>query len=124
MRDRLSRRIVNNNESILKIDCALSEAPRFEHHKHQDEYLIPSFLIADSVDHVEMAHTYPMMGQIPDDPSMFLAVPTMLDPSLAPEGQHTLWIEFFAPYQIKAAQGTGLHPTFRTQNCHNRFLLK
>ncbi len=120
LRDRLSRRIVNNNESILKIDCALSEAPRFEHHDHKDEYLIPSFLIADSVDHVEKAHTLPMMGQIPDDPSMFLAVPTMLDPSLAPEGKHTLWIEFFAPYQIKGAEGTGLHGTGWTEELKNQ----
>jgi len=120
LRDRLSRRIINNNESILKIDCALSEAPRFEHHKHKDEYLILSFLIADSVDHVEKAHTYPVMGQIPDDPSMFLAVPTMLDPSLAPEGKHTLWIEFFAPYQIKGAEGTGLHGTGWTDELKNQ----
>ncbi|MBD2432038.1 MULTISPECIES: beta-carotene ketolase CrtO [Fischerella] len=120
LRDRLSRRIINNNESILKIDCALSEAPRFEHHEHKDEYLIPSFLIADSVDHVEKAHTYPVMGQIPDDPSMFLAVPTMLDPSLAPEGKHTLWIEFFAPYQIKGAEGTGLHGTGWTDELKNQ----
>ncbi|KOP23076.1 beta-carotene ketolase [Hapalosiphon sp. MRB220] len=120
LRDRLSRRIVNNNESILKIDCALSEAPRFEYHDHKDEYLIPSFLIADSVDHVEKAHTLPMMGQIPDAPSMFLAVPTILDPSLAPEGKHTLWTEFFTPYQIKGAEGTGLHGTGWTEEPKNQ----
>jgi beta-carotene ketolase (CrtO type) len=120
LRERLSRRIVNNNESILKIDCALSEAPQFEHHEHKDEYLIPSFLIADSVKDVEMAHTYPMMGQIPDNPSMFLAVPSMLDPSLAPEGKHTLWIEFFAPYQIKGAEGTGLLGTGWTDELKNQ----
>lgn len=38
--ERLSRRVVNNNESILKIDCALSEKFRFEHHNHQDKFLI------------------------------------------------------------------------------------
>ncbi|NMG09683.1 beta-carotene ketolase CrtO [Brasilonema sp. UFV-L1] len=110
--DRLEKRIVDNNESILKIDCALSEAPRFEHHNHKDEYLLGSVLIADSVDHVEVAHTDCQLGKIPDEnPSMFLAVPTMLDPSMAPDGKHTLWIEFFAPYQIKGAEGTGLKGT-------------
>ena len=111
LRDRISRRIVNHNESILKIDCALSELPRFVHHNHKDEYLTGAILIADSVDHVELAHTDPEIGRIPEDPSMFAVVPTVVDPTLAPEGKHTLWIEFFAPYQIKGAEGTGLKGT-------------
>jgi beta-carotene ketolase (CrtO type) len=90
LRERLDRRIVNNNETILKVDCALSEAPRFERYNHQDDYLIGSVLIADSVKQVEMAHHEPTMGRIPDaDPSMYVVVPTMLDPSMAPEGKHT-----------------------------------
>jgi beta-carotene ketolase (CrtO type) len=112
LRDRLTHRIVNNNETILKIDCALSEPPRFEHYEHQDEYLTGSVLIADSMKHVEVAHSEPNIGRIPDsDPSMYAVVPTMLDPSMAPEGKHTLWIEFFAPYQIENAEGTGLNGT-------------
>ena len=42
---------------------------------------------------------------------MYAVVPTVLDPSMAPEGKHTLWIEFFAPYQIAGAEGTGLNGT-------------
>lgn len=120
LRDRVNRRIVNNNESILKIDCALSEIPRFEHHNHNDEYLMGSVLIADSINHVEDAHSECMVGRIPEDPSMFLAVPSVRDPSLAPEGKHTLWIEFFAPYQIKGTQRTGLHGTGWTDELKNQ----
>ena len=120
LRDRLDRRIVNNNETILKIDCALSEAPRFERFDHRDEFLIGSVLIADSVHHVEEAHTLPSMGKIPDkNPSMYLDVPTVLDPSMAPEGKHTLWIEFFAPYQIHGKEGTGLNGTGWTDELKN-----
>ncbi|MDX2228898.1 MAG: NAD(P)/FAD-dependent oxidoreductase [Leptolyngbyaceae cyanobacterium bins.349] len=116
LRDRVARRIINHNEAILKIDCALSEAPRFEHHNHQDDYLIGSVLIADSVTQVELAHTEPEIGRIPlDDPSMYVVVPTMRDPSMAPPGCHTLWIEFFAPYQIAGAEGTGLKGTGWTE---------
>lgn len=108
LHERVERKIINSNETILKIDCALSEPLRFEHHEHRDEYLIGSVLIADSVDHVERAHVGPDLGDIPDgDPSMYVVVPTVLDPTMAPEGRHTLWIEFFAPYQIKGAEGTG-----------------
>lgn len=112
LRSRLERKIVNNNETILKIDCALSEPLRFEKYNHQDEYLIGSVLIADSVMHVEQAHSLCILGQIPDsNPSMYAVVPTVLDPSMAPPGKHTLWIEFFAPYQIADAEGTGLNGT-------------
>lgn len=112
LRERLERRIVNNNESILKIDCALSELPRFTHCPEGDRHLIGSVLIADSVQHVELAHCLPQAGLIPDqDPSIYAVVPTVLDPSMAPPGQHTLWIEFFAPYQIAGAEGTGVKGT-------------
>lgn len=112
LRSRLERKIVNNNETILKIDCALSEPLRFEKYNHKDEYLIGSVLIADSVMHVEQAHSLCTLGQIPDsNPSMYAVVPTVLDPSMAPDGKHTLWIEFFAPYQIAGAEGTGLNGT-------------
>jgi len=121
LKERLERRIVNNNETILKIDCALSEPLRFEHHNHKDEYLIGSVLIADSVRQVEIAHSEPNVGKIPDaDPSMYVVMPTMLDPSMAPEGKHTLWIEFFAPYQIAGAEGTGLNGTGWTDDLKNK----
>ncbi len=121
LRDRLERKIANNNETILKIDCALSEPPRFINHNHQDEYLIGTVLIADSVNQVEKAHALANMGEIPDsDPSLYLDVPTVLDPSMAPEGKHTLWIEFFAPYQIYGAEGTGLNGTGWTDEVKNK----
>ena len=121
LRERLDRRIVNNNETILKIDCALSEAPVFEHHNHKEEYNIGSILIADSVHHVEEAHALPSMGKIPDEnPSMYLDIPTVLDPSQAPEGKHTMWIEFFAPYQIHGKEGTGLNGTGWTNELKNQ----
>ncbi len=116
LREKIERRTVNNNETILKIDCALSEPLRFEAYNHRDEYGIGTILIADSVSHVEQAHCLATMGQIPDqNPSMYLDVPSVLDPSLAPPGKHTLWIEFFAPYQIAGKEGTGLQGTGWTE---------
>ncbi len=121
LRERLDRRIVNNNETILKIDLAMTEPLKFVNHDHKDEYLIGSVLIADSVKHVEIAHTEPAIGRIPDaDPSFYLVQPTMLDPSMAPAGCHTVWIEFFAPYQIENAEGTGLNGTGWTDELKNK----
>jgi beta-carotene ketolase (CrtO type) len=121
LRERLQRRIVNNNETILKIDLAMDEPLRFEHHNHRDDYLIGSVLIADSVRHVEIAHTEPAIGNIPDaDPSFYLVQPTVLDPSMAPDGKHTVWIEFFAPYKIAGLEGTGQHGTGWTDELKNK----
>ncbi|GFE67811.1 beta-carotene ketolase CrtO [Chroococcus sp. FPU101] len=121
LRERLDRRIVNNNETILKIDCALSEPLRFEHHEHQDEYLIGSVLIADSVKQVEIAHQEPNLGRIPDsDPSFYVVQPTTLDPTMAPPGKHTLWIEFFAPYEVEGLEGTGQNGTGWTDELKNK----
>ncbi|MGF1496075.1 MAG: beta-carotene ketolase CrtO [Elainellaceae cyanobacterium] len=121
LQSRLDRRIVNNNETILKIDLALSELPRFDGFDHRDEYWSGSVLIADSVNHVEEAHALPSMGQIPDsNPSLYVDVPTYLDPSMAPDGKHTMWIEFFAPYQIAGAEGTGQNGTGWTDELKNK----
>ncbi|WP_019505709.1 beta-carotene ketolase CrtO [Pleurocapsa sp. PCC 7319] len=122
LREKVDRRLTNNNETILKIDCALSEAPRFTAYDRDDnEHLIGTVLIADSMAHVEQAHALATMGQIPDaNPSMYLDIPSILDPTLAPEGKHTLWIEFFAPYQIAGKEGTGLHGTGWTDELKNQ----
>ena len=122
LRDKIERRITNNNETILKIDCALSELPRFSAYQDEDnQHLIGTILIADSVAHVEQAHSLAVMGQIPDaNPSMYLDIPSVLDPTLAPPGKHTLWIEFFAPYQIAGKEGTGLNGTGWTDELKNR----
>ncbi|BAB75443.1 beta-carotene ketolase CrtO [Anabaena sp. FACHB-709] len=119
--ERLERRIVNNNETILKIDLALDEPLRFPFHAHKDEYLVGSILIADSVAHVEQAHSKCTLGEIPDsDPSMYVVMPSYLDPTLAPSGKHTVWIEFFAPYQIAGAEGTGFKGTGWTDELKNQ----
>jgi beta-carotene ketolase (CrtO type) len=121
LRKRLDKRIVNNNETILKIDCALSKPLHFEHHQHRDEYLQGSILIADSMNHVEQAHSEITLGKIPDEnPSMYVVMPTGLDASMAPPNKHTLWIEFFAPYQIAGAEGTGLNGTGWTDELKNK----
>ncbi|WP_319418640.1 beta-carotene ketolase CrtO [Pleurocapsa sp. FMAR1] len=122
LREKVDRRITNNNETILKIDCALSEAPKFTAYQDDNnEHLIGTVLIADSVAHVEQAHSLATMGQIPDaNPSMYLDIPSVLDPTLAPEGKHTLWIEFFAPYQIAGKENTGLYGTGWTDELKNQ----
>ncbi|MGL5032860.1 MAG: beta-carotene ketolase CrtO [Microcystaceae cyanobacterium] len=121
LRERVEKRLVNNNEAILKIDCALAELPKFERFTNDANHLSGTILIADSVRHVEEAHALTLFGEIPDsNPSLYLDIPTILDPSMAPAGKHTLWIEFFAPYQIANREGTGLNGTGWTDELKNQ----
>ena len=113
--DTLERRLVNNNESVFKIDLALSEAPQFIARDRPKEALMGSILIADSVNCVEKAHAFCSFGEIPEDPVLYVVCPTVLDPSLAPEGKHTLWVECFVPYQIAQHEGSGLKGTGWTE---------
>jgi phytoene dehydrogenase-like protein len=56
--------------------------------------------IAPSLD--QMARTYQQAraGLLPDEPILVVGQPTVVDPSRAPEGRHTLWV------QVRMAPGT------------------
>jgi phytoene dehydrogenase-like protein len=56
--------------------------------------------LAPSLD--QMARTYQQAraGLLPDEPILVVGQPTTVDPSRAPEGQHTLWV------QVRMAPGT------------------
>jgi phytoene dehydrogenase-like protein len=58
--------------------------------------------LAPSLD--QMARTYQQAreGLLPDEPILVVGQPTVFDPSRAPKGQHTLWVQVrMAPGEIK-----------------------
>jgi len=46
-------------------------------------------------------------GEIPHNPTMMVSIPTMLDPSLAPPGQHVLSVLINVPYHYQGRWGGG-----------------
>jgi len=46
-------------------------------------------------------------GEIPQSPTLMVSIPTMLDPSLAPPGQHILSVLINVPYHYQAKWGGG-----------------
>ena len=46
-------------------------------------------------------------GEIPKNPTMMASIPTLLDPSLAPEGQHILKVLVPVPYHYEKGWGEG-----------------
>ena len=56
--------------------------------------------IAPSLDQMARTYTQARAGLLPDAPVLVVGQPTAIDPSRAPEGQHTLWL------QVRMAPGT------------------
>ena len=60
------------------------------------------FLIAPNVDYLERAFDAAKYGEISAEPWLEVAIPSVLDPSLAPDGQHVMSIYAqFAPRHLR-----------------------
>lgn len=94
------RQISLTSASLFKVDLALSERPVFEAYGARPEQTIASPIIAPSLQYVYDGWLDIQAGQPSREPGLWCACTTALDPSLAPEGQHTLWLSQFAPFHL------------------------
>jgi phytoene dehydrogenase-like protein len=79
-----------------KIDAVLSAPPVL---RGFDRPLGPTSAIAPSLVDIDRGATMMSEGRILDRPGLLVNVPTLLDPSLAPEGRHVLSLEaLFTPF--------------------------
>jgi phytoene dehydrogenase-like protein len=73
--------------ATAKVNLALSGLPAF----HEDpRRLMGRIVIAPSIDHVEKASDAAKYGAIAEEPWIEATIPTLVDPSLAPEGKHVM----------------------------------
>ena len=101
--ERLRRRAGNitiSNVTMMKLDCALSELPRFEKYGAGPQADIGSHIICPSVQYLEKAFDDAKQGLPPREPALWSVCASALDPSLAPPGMHTLYLFQFAPYEL------------------------
>lgn len=83
-----------------KLHLALSEAPRFA--GVDPRRAAGRLVIAPSLDHIERAFNHAKYGEYSAAPVMEITVPTLSDPSLAPQGQHVLSAVLqYAPYALQ-----------------------
>lgn len=78
--------------ATAKVNLALSTRPIFGALHGDDIALRGRLLIAPSLDYLERAYDAAKYGQIPEHPSLEVSVPTIVDGSLAPDGQHVMSI--------------------------------
>jgi phytoene dehydrogenase-like protein len=59
-------------------------------------------VIAPGIDHLERAFNHTKYGEYSERPAMEITIPTVADPSLAPEGRHVLSaVVLYAPYHLE-----------------------
>jgi phytoene dehydrogenase-like protein len=76
--------------SCFKINAALARAPRypmFDKASPGFEYPVAT-VVAPSIDYLEKAFDDSKYGRIAREPYLWALIPSMLDPTLAPEGKH------------------------------------
>ena len=86
--------------ATAKIDLALSGLPAFN--GADEARLRGRIVIAPSIDHLERAHDAVKYGHVAEEPWLEATIPSLADPSLAPEGKHVMSVLFqAAPFTLK-----------------------
>jgi phytoene dehydrogenase-like protein len=94
--------------NVAKVHLALGDLPNFPSLANAvgpdgfREALSGRIHIGHEIDYLEKAFDASKYGEISSEPYLDVTIPTLLDPSLAPNGKHVLSAYFqFAPYQLK-----------------------
>jgi phytoene dehydrogenase-like protein len=94
-------RSITYRGSTAKVNLALSGLPQFNG-QTSEEQIGGKIRIAPSLDYLEKAYDAAKYGQISPEPYLEATVPTLLDPTLAPAGQHVMSITMqYAPYDLR-----------------------
>jgi phytoene dehydrogenase-like protein len=87
------------------VDLALSGLPAF--HGGSQERLQGRIVVAPSIDDVERAMDAVKYGRVAEAPILEATIPSLVDPSLAPEGKHVMSVVFqAAPLHLRTATWT------------------
>jgi phytoene dehydrogenase-like protein len=96
------------NGTVAKVNLALAELPSFPSLAGTvgpdgfRQALSGRIHIGPEIDYLERAYDASKYGEFSSAPYLDVTIPTLLDPSLAPEGKHVLSAYvLFAPYKLK-----------------------
>ncbi|MDA0246042.1 MAG: NAD(P)/FAD-dependent oxidoreductase [Chloroflexi bacterium] len=94
-------RQVRYNGGVATLTLRLSGLPHFAGQTSVDQ-LTGHIIVAPSADSVERAFDAAKYGRFSPSPILSMTIPTLLDESLAPAGEHLLEITMqYAPYQLR-----------------------
>lgn len=78
-----------------------------------NEMGLPYFTYLRALSDLEEEYRMMRRGEIPKNPTLIVSIPTLLDPSLAPNGQHLLKVLVVAPYHYQERWGVTSPETYR-----------
>jgi len=88
--------------TVAKVNLALSGLPSFNALNGNNEQLHGRIHIGPEIDYLERAFDEAKYGNFSRQPYMDVTIPSLSDPSLAPDGKHVMSIYMqYAPYQLK-----------------------
>lgn len=74
---------------------------------------LPYFTYLRSLSDLETEYRMMKSGEIPQNPTLIVSIPSLLDPSLAPEGKHIVKVLVVAPFNYKERWGAGTPEAYR-----------
>ena len=91
------------NGTVAKVNLALSGLPKFTAIKNGDASALKGRIhIGNEIDYLERAFDESKYGNFSKVPYLEVAIPSLTDPTLAPEGKHVMSIYMqYAPYKLK-----------------------
>ncbi len=103
------------NGTVAKVNLALSGLPNFTALKNGDAAALTGRIhIGNEIDYLERAFDASKYGNFSPHPYLEATIPSLTDPTLAPEGQHVMSIYVqYAPYKLKGDWETQRKPLSR-----------
>lgn len=98
---------------VAKVNLALSGLPEFISLPQGDAaennaYLGGHIVISPNLEYLERAYDDAKYGRFSARPYLDVVIPSVLDPALAPAGQHVMSITMqYAPYKLQGSRGAG-----------------
>ncbi|MDA1330404.1 MAG: NAD(P)/FAD-dependent oxidoreductase [Chloroflexi bacterium] len=90
--------------STASVHLALSGLPKFSTSDNDNERLTGDIVICPSLDYAEQAYDDAKYGRFSARPILIARIPSLLDSTLAPDGEHTLSITLrYAPYHLRGS---------------------
>ncbi len=91
------------NGTVAKVNLALSGLPKFTALKNGDSAALRGRIhIGDEIDYLERAFDESKYGNFSRKPYLDVTIPSLTDPSLAPDGKHVMSVYMqYAPYKLK-----------------------
>jgi phytoene dehydrogenase-like protein len=91
------------NGTVAKVNLALSALPNFTALKNGDDAALKGRIhIGHEIDYLERAFDASKYGNFSPHPYLEATIPSLTDPTLAPEGKHVMSIYMqYAPYKLK-----------------------